>query len=184
MLESAATAQGDLPTAAKQRVVLVQDAFTTFYEPELVLTVRELLEKLGLEVHVAPFMPNGKGAHVKGFIRRFNKQAAKNAKVLKAFAATGATLVTIEPAVGLTYRDEYRHALGKELGFEVMLLQELLARLMPEDERPRRARRLCAIDCSATAPRRRSRRCRNVSGWRSSRAPAWGWTSCRRAAAA
>ena len=115
--------------ATKKSVVLVQDAFTTFYEPELVLTVRELLERLGCEVHVAPFMPNGKGLHVKGFLRRFKARAAKNAVVLRGLAASGATLVTIEPAVGLTYRDEYRHALGKELGFEVLLLQELLARL-------------------------------------------------------
>jgi FAD/FMN-containing dehydrogenase/Fe-S oxidoreductase len=112
-------------------VVIVQDAFTSFYEPELVLTVRDLLERLGCDVHIAPFVPNGKGLHVKGFLRRFARQASKNAAVLKRLAASGATLVAIEPAVGLTYRDEYRHALGHDLGFEVELLQELLARIVP-----------------------------------------------------
>lgn len=118
--------------SGKRRVVIVQDAFTSFYEPELVLTVRELLERLGCDVHIAPYVPNGKGLHVKGFLRRFERQAKKTADALRALAASGATLVAIEPAVGLTYRDEYRHTLGKELGFEVMLLQELLATLVPE----------------------------------------------------
>lgn len=116
----------------KPRVVLVQDAFTSFYEPELVLTVRELLGRLGCEVHIAAYEPNGKGLHVKGFLRRFERQARKTAAFLRELATSGATLVAIEPAVGLTYRDEYRHALGKDLGFEVLLLQELLARIVPK----------------------------------------------------
>jgi FAD/FMN-containing dehydrogenase/Fe-S oxidoreductase len=121
------------PSKGKQRIVILQDAFTSFYEPKIVLTVRDLLERLGCDVHIAPYMPNGKGLHVKGFLRRFEKQARKTAAALKAFAASGATLVAIEPAVGLTYRDEYRHALGKDLGFEVSLLQELLVRIVPKD---------------------------------------------------
>jgi FAD/FMN-containing dehydrogenase/Fe-S oxidoreductase len=123
------------PATDRQRIVLVQDAFTSFYEPELVLKVRELLTRLGCDVQIAPFVPNGKGLHVKGFLRRFERQARRNADALRAVAASGATLVTIEPAVGLTYRDEYRHALGKELGFEVELLQELLARIVPKVEK-------------------------------------------------
>ncbi len=122
------------PSPDKARVVLVQDAFTSFYEPELVLKVRELLERLGCDVLIAPYVPNGKGLHVKGFLRRFEKQARRTAAALEKLAASGATLVAIEPAVGLTYRDEYRHALGRDLGFEVLLLQELLARIVPKKE--------------------------------------------------
>ena len=118
----------------RQRVVLVQDAFTTFYEPELVLTVRDLLEELGCEVHIAPYLPNGKGLHVKGFLRRFGRQAARNAAALKPLAELGARLVAIEPAVALTYRDEYRQALGADKGFEVELLEELLMRIVPKGD--------------------------------------------------
>lgn len=120
------------PASDKLRVVIVQDAFTSFYEPELVLSVRDLLERLGCVVHIAPFVPNGKGLHVKGFLRRFEKRARKTAEALRRFAEGGATLVAIEPAVGLTYRDEYRHILGRDLGFKVELLQELLVRIVPE----------------------------------------------------
>ena len=120
------------PTKAAPRVVIVQDAFTSFYEPEIVLTVRELLERLGCDVSIAPYAPNGKGLHVKGFLQRFAAQAKHTAAALRTIAASGAMLVSIEPAVGLTYRDEYREALGKELGFEVMLLQELLVKIVPK----------------------------------------------------
>lgn len=128
--------EGAPAPSEKPRVVLVQDAFTSFYEPELVLQVSELLEALGCSVGIAPFAPNGKGLHVKGFLRRFEREARRNAEKLRALAATGATLVSIEPAVGLTYRDEYRHTLGKDLGFEVVLLQELLARIVPRGSGP------------------------------------------------
>ncbi|MBL8786396.1 MAG: FAD-binding oxidoreductase [Deltaproteobacteria bacterium] len=116
----------------RKKVVLVQDAFTTYYEPEVVLATRDLLERLGCTVHIAPFFPNGKGMHVKGMLRRFAGQAKKNAADLARWAASGATLVTIDPAVALTYRDEYRHALGKDLGFDVRMLQEVLVDLVPK----------------------------------------------------
>jgi Fe-S oxidoreductase len=121
--------------AGKPRVVLLQDAFTSFYEPELVLAVRELLVRLGCDISIAPFYPNGKGLHVKGFLRRFGAQAKKTAAAYRELAESGAALVAIEPAVALTYRDEYRHALGKELGFDVELLQELLVRIVPKSGR-------------------------------------------------
>ncbi len=116
---------------AKQRVVIVQDAFTSFYEPHVLLAARDLLQRLGCDVEIAPFVANGKGMHVKGFLRRFSRQAKRTAGVLRELGASGATLVSIEPAVGLTYRDEYRQVLGRELGFEVLLLQELLAKIVP-----------------------------------------------------
>src|SRR6185436_20036845 len=74
------------PASDRRRVVIVQDAFTSFYEPELVLAVRDLLERLGCEVHIAPFVPNGKGLHVKGFLRRFEQRARKTAEALRRFA--------------------------------------------------------------------------------------------------
>ncbi|MFO0611067.1 MAG: FAD-binding and (Fe-S)-binding domain-containing protein [Polyangiaceae bacterium] len=136
LLSASASANADAaPKTEKERVVIVQDAFTSFYEPELVLTVHDLLERLGCDVQIAPYFPNGKGLHVKGFLRGFERQARRTAGALRSLAESGATLVSIEPAVGLTYRDEYRHALGKDLGFEVVLLQELLARIVPKAAR-------------------------------------------------
>ncbi|HRE88035.1 MAG TPA: FAD-binding and (Fe-S)-binding domain-containing protein [Myxococcota bacterium] len=110
-------------------VILLQDAFTSFYEPEVVLAARDLLEKLGFEVHLAPFFPNGKGLHVKGFLRRFERRVRKNHAQLVRLANTGARLVAIDPAVALTYRDEYRHVPGLDWStVKVELLQELIVK--------------------------------------------------------
>jgi len=112
----------------ERSVILVQDAFTSFYESQLVLEFYELLRKLNYTVYVAPFHPNGKPLHVKGFLAKFRKVAEKNAKWLSHIARCGIPMVGLDPSVVLTYRDEYLHILGeKELPFKVMLPQEFLS---------------------------------------------------------
>jgi FAD/FMN-containing dehydrogenase/Fe-S oxidoreductase len=108
-------------------VVILQDAFTTFYEPNVLEAACLLLRKLGFEPHVLPCFENGKALHIKGFLGRFGKVVARNSALLREVAALGLPLVGIEPAVVLTYRDEYPKLLGQAAGFEVALLQEWLA---------------------------------------------------------
>ncbi|MDT0512453.1 MULTISPECIES: FAD-binding and (Fe-S)-binding domain-containing protein [unclassified Halomonas] len=108
-------------------VVLVQDAFTRHFEARLVLDVVELLTRLGVRVFVAPYAANGKPLHVQGFLGAFERTAAKQAKRLRALAEFGVPLVGIDPAMTLTYRQEYVKALGPEAVPEVRLLQEWLA---------------------------------------------------------
>jgi len=115
------------PQGVQRPVILIQDAFTSFYEARVVVALVDLLDRLGWSVYVAPYFPNGKGSHVKGFLRRFERTARAGAQRLRALAETGAPLVTIEPAVALTYRDEYRALLGESASVEVLLPQELLA---------------------------------------------------------
>jgi Fe-S oxidoreductase len=108
-------------------VLIVQDSFTTFFEPEVVLGVTDLLLTLGYRPVLVPFFSNGKALHVKGFLRSFTALARRNSMILEKAAALGISLVGIEPAVTLTYRDEYVHALGtSDLPFKVQLLQEWL----------------------------------------------------------
>jgi FAD/FMN-containing dehydrogenase/Fe-S oxidoreductase len=115
-----------LPKDARA-VVILQDTFTTFYEPNVLEAACLLLRELGFEPHVLPYFENGKALHIKGFMRRFGKVVAKNSALLREVAALGFPLVGIEPAVVLTYRDEYPKLLGEEAGFRVALLQEWLA---------------------------------------------------------
>jgi FAD/FMN-containing dehydrogenase/Fe-S oxidoreductase len=118
-------------------IILLQDAFTTYYEPNVLLAARDLLVELGYRPHIAPFFPNGKGLHVKGFLRRFDRRARKNLETLQRLAKSGAPMVAIEPAVGLTYRDEYRHVLGDAMkDVKVELFQELLVRLLADRPKP------------------------------------------------
>ena len=107
-------------------VILVQDAFTSYFETGLVLDVIELLGRLGFQVLVAPFKPNGKPLHVHGFLGAFNKAAQGNSAMLKALADSGLPLVGIDPSMTLTYRQEYAHALPEAELPEVLLIQEWL----------------------------------------------------------
>jgi FAD/FMN-containing dehydrogenase/Fe-S oxidoreductase len=110
----------------KRHVLLIQDAFTSFYESHVVLDCYDLLRELGYEVTVVPFRQNGKGLHVKGMLRRFRRLVRANADYFSGLAGLGIPMVGVDPAVTLTYRDEYRRVLGDDPGFRVQLLQEWL----------------------------------------------------------
>jgi FAD/FMN-containing dehydrogenase/Fe-S oxidoreductase len=112
---------------ASNTVVILQDAFTTFYEPKVLVAACLLLRKLGYEPHVLPYFENGKALHIKGFLNTFTKLVRKNSEYLRQVASVGFPLIGIEPAVVLTYRDEYPKLLEHEAGFHVLLLQEFLA---------------------------------------------------------
>jgi Fe-S oxidoreductase len=63
---------------------------------------------------------------------RFERLARNNARQLRALATNGASLVGVDPSITLTYRDEYRKALGEDAP-PVLLLQEFLAANLPEE---------------------------------------------------
>ncbi|MBV9949495.1 MAG: (Fe-S)-binding protein [Myxococcales bacterium] len=113
-------------TKNARAVVVLQDAFTTFYEPVVLESACLLLRRLGFEPHVLPYFENGKALHIKGFLGAFGRVVARNAALLRQVATLGFPLVGIEPAVVLTYRDEYPKELGGQAGFGVSLLQEFL----------------------------------------------------------
>ncbi|MEY9178883.1 FAD/FMN-containing dehydrogenase/Fe-S oxidoreductase [Bradyrhizobium sp. USDA 326] len=108
-------------------VVLVQDAFTSYFETEIVLDAVDLIKRLGFTPWVAPFLPNGKPLHVHGFLSKFERTAGRNAIMLRNLASSGVELVGLDPSITLTYRSEYRQALGADAP-QVMLLQEWLAK--------------------------------------------------------
>ncbi|MDI5890744.1 FAD-binding and (Fe-S)-binding domain-containing protein [Halomonas rhizosphaerae] len=134
--EATPTSLGLLTEAQKARsVVLVQDAFTSHFEARLVMDIVELLSRLDVRVFVAPYSPNGKPLDVQGFLGAFERTAEKQARRLRTLAAFGVPLVGIDPAMTLTYRQEYVKALGPDAVPEVLMLQEWLvtqaARLAP-----------------------------------------------------
>ncbi|AKD39609.1 D-2-hydroxyglutarate dehydrogenase YdiJ [Pasteurella multocida] len=112
----------------KQRTVLiVQDPFTSYYDAKVVADFVALLQKLTYKPVLLPFKPNGKALHVKGFLSRFAKTAQNQADVLSRLAKLGIPMVGVDPAIVLTYRDEYKEVLGQARGdFEVLTSQEWL----------------------------------------------------------
>jgi FAD/FMN-containing dehydrogenase/Fe-S oxidoreductase len=108
-------------------VVVLQDAFTTFYEPTVLEATCVLLKELGFRPAVFPYFENGKALHIKGFLGAFGRAVDRNVALLRQVAELGFPMVGIEPAVVLTYRDEYAKHVGGDTGFRVSLLQEWLA---------------------------------------------------------
>ncbi|MEY2930841.1 MAG: hypothetical protein RL033_1590, partial [Pseudomonadota bacterium] len=100
------------------------------------------LGRLGLNVVFLPFRQNGKSMHIKGFLDRFQRLVRQNSRFYARVAELGIPIVGIEPAVTLTYRDEYRTALHRSSGsirpgsepgpFRIQLLQEYLAQKLTE----------------------------------------------------
>ncbi|MFN3709102.1 MAG: FAD-binding and (Fe-S)-binding domain-containing protein [Alishewanella aestuarii] len=111
----------------QRTVLLVQDPFTSFYEAELVADALQLLEKLGYQPLLLPFLPNGKPEHVKGFLKQFAATAATAAAFFNQLNQYQLPLLGLDASLVLVYRDEYVKALGKARGdFQVLLLQEWL----------------------------------------------------------
>lgn len=117
-------------TERANNVVIVQDAFTSFYDTPVLLALIDLLAAFGLRPWVAPFLPNGKPLHVQGFLGPFAHVAACNATMLRGLAEAGVELIGVDPSMTLTYRSEYVAALPPGHAPRVLLPQEWLARYL------------------------------------------------------
>ncbi len=110
-----------------RHLLIVQDAFSSFYDAQVVVDFIRLVEKLGFYPVLLPFSPNGKAQHIKGFLQMFARTAAKTADFLNRIAILGIPMVGIDPALVLCYRFEYKEILYKNPGnFQVHLIQEWL----------------------------------------------------------
>ena len=115
------------PAEKSKAVILVQDAFTSYFETPVVIDTLTLLKKLGFVPLLAPFKPNGKPLQVHGFLKAFAKAADANATQLNGIASSGIPLIGIEPAMTLAYRAEYKKVLGENAP-KVLLIQEWLTK--------------------------------------------------------
>ncbi|WNO61112.1 FAD-binding and (Fe-S)-binding domain-containing protein [Rheinheimera sp. MMS21-TC3] len=113
----------------QKTVLLVQDPFTSFYEAELVEDALRLLDKLGFNPVLLPFIPNGKPQHVKGFLRDFANTAKNAAQFLNQLHQLAIPMLGLDASLVLVYRDEYNKALTDSRGdFTVQLLHEWLVK--------------------------------------------------------
>lgn len=109
-------------------VLVVLDAYTTQYEPQMVLNTLSLIRKLGHEPLLVPLKDSGKAWHVKGFTEIFARKAQRNAELLERLAQYKVPLIGIDPSLTLIHRDEYR-AVSAHAQYGVLLLQEWLSGL-------------------------------------------------------
>jgi len=122
-LDPASVREGD--------VVILPDRFSAVFHPEAVIALARLSRSLGKRTHVAPARESGKPLHVLGMLDRFKRVAELEARRLERFGR--ATLVGVDPAITLLYRDEYPKTLGREAA-RVLLPQEFLASVEPTKE--------------------------------------------------
>ncbi|SBS38143.1 putative FAD-linked oxidoreductase [Marinomonas spartinae] len=116
------------PKDRKRAVIIVQDAFTSYFETELVLDIMEMLTRLGFQAYLAPYLPNGKPLHVHGFMKAFEKAARKNLDMLQSLSFYGLPFVGIDPSMTLTYRSEYSKTFADSRQIPtIQLMQEWLA---------------------------------------------------------
>lgn len=142
-----------LDAAARARaVVFVPDAFTEFFEPQVLLDAVAVARLLGLSPLVAPALRNGKALHVHGYLRAFERTARRTAAALDRLAEAGVPLVGIDPSMTLAFRGEYA---GTGMRARILLPQEWLAAIidrLPSGERPRRHVLLAHCTERTTAP--------------------------------
>ncbi|MFH6599022.1 FAD-binding and (Fe-S)-binding domain-containing protein [Ectopseudomonas khazarica] len=114
-------------------LILVQDAFTRYFETPVFAAFIELASRLGYRVLLAPYSANGKPLHVQGFLGAFARTARRNARRLQALANFGIPLVGLDPAMTLVYRQEYAKLDGLDCP-AVLLPQEWLAEVLPSSD--------------------------------------------------
>ncbi|MGA1057612.1 MAG: FAD-binding and (Fe-S)-binding domain-containing protein, partial [Phycisphaerales bacterium] len=108
-IESLATLPHD---DSGREAILLQDAFSTYLDPEATVGAVRLMQSLGVRPRVAAYFPSGKGRHVKGELGRFERIARANLARLELLAGSGRAIVGIDPATTLVFRDELPKALG------------------------------------------------------------------------
>ena len=101
-----------LPEERNRCVILVPDAFTYFFEIELVCEFIRLIKWLGLRPLMSPFNPSGKVLHVYGYRSRFYKTAKMQLEQLRSLANFDVPLVGLDAATTLIYRDEYKEVIN------------------------------------------------------------------------
>ncbi len=117
----------------KQCVCIVQDPFTSYYDAQVVEDFAKLVAALGKTPILLPFKPNGKAAHIKGFLKQFANTARNTSEFLERVSDLGIPMVGVDPALVLCYRDEYAEILGKERGdYQVLTAHEWLTPLLSE----------------------------------------------------
>lgn len=115
------------PQKQAKAVLIIQDAFTRYFDSSVLDDFIQLIKLLGYEPYLLPYFANGKALQVLGFRDRFSRQAIKNAKKLGALSnIEKINIIGMDPALTLTYRQEYQKVPGINTMPKILLPQEWL----------------------------------------------------------
>jgi FAD/FMN-containing dehydrogenase/Fe-S oxidoreductase len=91
----------------EQKVLLLDDCFTTFNDPEIGRTAVRVLEAAGCAVELAGLVCCGRSMISKGFLRQARELVAEQLPGLARRVADGTPLLGLEPSCLLTLADEW-----------------------------------------------------------------------------
>lgn len=113
---------------ANDYVFVVQDAFTSAFDADVVNDFMQLVRAMGKEPVLLPYEANGKAAHVKGFLQSFTRIATNtSARLAELYEEFRVPLVGLDAATVLCFRDEYRKEnIPRSNDFTVLLAHEWL----------------------------------------------------------
>jgi Fe-S oxidoreductase len=93
---------------SRGRVVLLDDCFTTYNEPEVGIATVKVLEAAGYRIQLAGLECCGRPAISKGLLPLARELAHANVRKLLPFARAGTPILGCEPSCLVTLVDEYR----------------------------------------------------------------------------
>ena len=119
-------------------VVLFDDTFMRYYQPEVGQASVAVLEALGYEVTIVDRLGCcGRPLISKGQLGTAREWAERNIAQLASYAARGVPIVGVEPSCLLTLRDEYPELVATEAARQVagsaLLLDELISQVAEEE---------------------------------------------------
>jgi Fe-S oxidoreductase len=99
---------------ADKSVVLFNDTFTEFNQPEIGIAAVAVLEKLGYQVIIPSWSCCGRPAMSKGMLYEAKEMAYIIVQKLIPFANQGLPIIGLEPSCILTLKDDYLSLLGSD----------------------------------------------------------------------
>lgn len=103
------------PNAGRNgEVFLFADEFTRFADAQVGIAAVELLEQLGYKVQIPRHRESARAALSKGMLRKAQKIAEENIRLLSGLVSEKTPLIGIEPSALLGFRDEYLDLVGAE----------------------------------------------------------------------
>jgi len=105
-------------------VYLFADEFTNYNDVEIGKKAIKLLHKLNYRVEIAPISDSGRTYISKGILETAQKLAVKNLAILSPIISENTVLVGIEPSAILSFKDEYKRLVSKEMQADLTKLNQ------------------------------------------------------------
>jgi len=107
-------------------VILLLDPFTTFFRPQVIIAFIKILKQLHIKFALFPIQETGKANHIRGDVKKFKNIATQNMKMVQSLQGVVKSIIGIDPAATLLFRDEYTHATRMKFNSPIQLPQEWL----------------------------------------------------------